>query len=1475
MSIVEISIKRPLIVVVIFIILGLGGIFAYQKLNYELLPKFNIAYVSIGTLYPGASPAEIEQSITKPLEEAVASVEKVKRITSSSNPDFSLVNIEFIYGAEVEQSFQEVQRKVNEVVDRLPSQAKKPVVSKFNINEVPVIKAAASADMGNDELSALLKNQIKPQLARLKGMGKIDFIGLEEKEYIVQISPEKIKHYHISVSQIVSSLEQAEINVPAGNVTSNGYQQGIRVTGKVTNIEQLRNTLIATGQKSDIRLADVAEIVRYAKKKETTSRLDGKSIVGLILFKQNNANAVEMSAQIQDKLKELEQTYSDKNLKFAIAQDGSVFTTASATAVKVDLLLAIGLVALVMLVFLHSLRSSMIVLVSLPASLLSTIIFMYFLGYTLNLMTLLAMSLVVGILVDDSIVVLENIYRHLEMGKDKIKATIDGRGEIGFTAFAITLVDVVVFLPLALTGGLVGDIVREFAMVIVISTLFSLIVCFTITPMLASRFGQLEHLSAATWAGRFGLWFEKHFKALEEGYGKLLQWSLQNKMKVVALAFGLFVASLLLPILGYVGSEFAPRIDRGEMAVTIQLPTGTTLLETELFSKKIEANLTKQFPEITRIMVNHGVAAEAWGAPEERNFEFSLNFQSKEKRTKSIQQLGREIQRSILSSPGTKVKIAMIGLFGTADEAPVQLLVSGTDREKVSEISKELASAMRSIQGTYDIRISGTARKYDVQIIPDKDKMARFGVNATDLGTAVRIAMVGYDELKIEEKTESVPIRITLNPAAKQDINTLTQLEVYSSSGQLVELGQVARIEPISTPAMLERTNKNGSVTIFCGVAGRPVGDVGEDIKAAIAQLKDVQGVSLDFQGDLANQDDSFGPLGLAFGAGILLMYFIMVALYNSWIDPFVVLFSIPLAVIGALLALGLTGESINIFSIFGMIMMTGLVAKNGILLVDRINQNLASGESLANAIEESGKTRLRPIMMTTIAMVLGMLPIAIAKGNGAEVKNGLAWAIMGGLTSSMFLTLVIVPVVYAIIHNLTAKFNKVRPVLVKAAAIAIILFFNLPPTSSAQAQDTLQLSVKSALALGMENNAAVRIAKLEPLKQQALQREAFSYRLPQLNGFGNYLHATQIPVVFFPSLSADPTTGELIFGPVQAIKAGSNHAINAGVNATFDLINLQTSANIKQAAISNEMAQKKVRASEQQVAYEIKKTYNDILFIKSQRNVVEESIRRYTLALAFQRGMLVNGFAIPNDTLRVFTDRQVQELDLIQLRYAEENLSNLLRYQLGLKAKTLIKLTDEDFSYDVSEEKSDPNFANRADLDVYQSQITLAKQSLRVAQSASLPILSLTGNWQLQGQDDRLNLAAWKFPQSSFVGASITIPLFNGFRREARTQQANVDIQQSTLQYQDAINRSVLEYEQQLNKYEELQRKLDVQKQVVESAQRSLASQADRYKKGLVKWLEVKDSELVLTQAQFGVASIRMQLNSTFMELEKINPSK
>lgn len=1475
MSIVDISIKRPLLVVVIFVVLGLGGIYAYRELNYELLPKFKIAYVSIGTVYPGASPAEIEQTVTKPLEDAIAGVERVKRITSSSNVDFSLINIEFLHGAEVEQAFKDVQRGVNEVLDQLPSQAKRPIVSKFNVNDVPVIKAAAWAAMENEALSAILKNEVKPQLARLNGIGKIDFVGLEEKEYMVQINPDKIKHYRISVTQIVQALEKAEIDMPAGNITSVGYQQAIRVTGKVNNIEELKATLIAQNGETEIRLTDVAEIVSYSRKKESTSRLDGNSTIGLIVFKQNNANAVEMSSQIQNKLKELESIYADRKLTFTIVQDGAVFTTASANAVKFDLVLAIGLVALVMLVFLHSLRSSMIVLISLPASLLSTLIFMYFFGYTLNLMTLLAMSLVVGILVDDSIVVLENIYRHLEMGKDRVRATLDGREEIGFTAFAITLVDVVVFLPLVLIGGLVGDIVREFAMVIVISTLLSLIVSFTITPMLASRFGRLEHISVDTWAGRFGLWFERYFRTLENGYGKLLQWSIHNKFKVVLMAFILLIVSLLLPMLGYIGSEFAPRLDRGEMAVTVQLPTGTTLLEAESFSRKVETKLVREFPEIARIMANHGVPGEAWAAPEERNFEFSITFHSKEKRTKTIQQLGREIQRSILSYPGTKVKTAMVGLFGAADEAPIQIVVSGADRDKVNTVAQELTNALRTIRGTFDIRISGDARKYDIQIIPDKEKMARLGVQVSDLAVAARIAMFGYDELKIDENNESIPIRIILNPAARQDLNTLARLEVHNLSGQLVELGQVAQIVPLSAPAMLERTNKNGSVKIFSSVAGRPVGDVGEDIKVAISQLKDVQGVSLDFLGDLESQADSFAPLGRAFAVGIVLMYFVMVALYNSWVDPFVVLFSVPLAVIGALFALGMTGESLNIFSIFGMIMMTGLVAKNGILLVDRINQNVGSGKSIGDAIVESGKIRLRPIMMTTLAMVLGMMPIALAKGNGAEVKNGLAWAIMGGLTSSLVLTLVVVPVVYLMVHGLISRIKAFRVVVAKAAVVSVfVLPLSLFTSPSVQAQDSLTLSVKSAIALGLENNAAVRIAKLEPLKQQALQREVSSYRLPQLNGFGSYLNATQIPVVFFPSISADPATGELVLGPVAPIEAGSRHALVVGVNASFDLINAQTNTTMRQVAIATEIAKKNVRASEQQVAYEIKKTYNDILFIKSQRSVVEQSMERYAVALDFQRNMLANGFATPHDTLRVFTDRQVQELDLIQLSIAEENLLNLLRYLLGLKSGTRIKLLDGDFYYELNDTRQ-LDFGNRADLDVYHTQITLAKQSLRVAHSTSLPTLSLIGNWQLQGQSSNLDLTEWKFPKSSFVGVSIATPLFNGFRREARMQQANVEILKSTLYYQDAINRANLEYQQQVNRYKELKWKLILQKQVVESAQRSLASQVDRYQKGLVRWLDVKDAELILTQAQFGIAQVSMQINSTFIELERINPYK
>lgn len=1472
MSIVEVSIKRPLLIIVIFTVIGLAGIFAYTRLNYELLPKFKMAYVSIGTIYPGASPAEIEQSVTKPLEDALAGVEKVKRITSSSNPDFSIINIEFIYGTDAEQAFQDVQRKVNEVEEKLPEQVKKPVVSKFNVNDVPVIKAAVTANMPTDELSSLLKNQVKPQLAQIPGMGKIDFIGLEEKEYVVQADLKKIKHYGITLLQLVNALQQSELNVPAGSLSTKGYQQSIRVTGKVTNISELANVLVARVGDRDIRVSDVATIMHYARKKESTSRFDNKSVIGVILYKQGNANAVSMSETIQQKLKQLEADYADKNLKAAIAQDGSVFTVASANAVKVDLLLAIALVALVMLVFLHSLRSSMIVLISLPTSLLSTLIFMYLLGYTLNLMTLLAMSLVVGILVDDSIVVLENIYRHLEMGKDKIKATIDGREEIGFTAFAITLVDVVVFLPLAFTGGLVGDIVGEFAMVIVISTLFSLIVCFTITPMLASRFGRLEHLTNNTMTGRFGLWFENLFKQMEHSYAQLLQWALSHKVKVILVAFALFVASLLLPILGFVGSEFAPRIDRGEMAVTVQMPVGTTLLQAESFSKELEGEIRSGFSDVARIMTNTGVPAEAWGAPEERNFELNITFKPKDERSKSIQQLGRDIQKVVLAHPGTKAKVAMVGLFGTADEAPVQVLISGTNRERVAEVAQQLKDAMRDIKGTYDVRLSGTARKLDVQVVPNPNKMARFGVTAADLGMATRVALVGFDDLKIEEETESVPIRITLNAGDRQNLETLTELEVLNQDGLAIKLGQVATIQQLSAPAMLERTNKNGSVTLFAGVAGRPVGDVGNDIRAAIEKLNNTQGISFNFQGDLANQDDSFGPLALAFGAGILLMYFIMVALYNSWVHPFVVLFSIPLAVIGALLALGLTGESINIFSIFGMIMMTGLVAKNGILLVDRINQNLADGKSLANAIEESGRTRLRPILMTTIAMVLGMLPIAIGKGNGAEVKNGLAWAIMGGLTSSMFLTLVVVPVVYAIMHYLLEKLNGMRLRIAKAGVATLLL---IGVSMAGQAQDTLKLSVNDAVQMGLKNNAAVRVAELEPLKQQARTREAWSYRLPQVNATGNYINNIQIPVVFFPSLQPNPETGELVFGPVQPIRAGSRHSMTAGATATFDLINIEATENIKLAEKNLDLSRKQIGVAQQQVTFEIKKTYNDLLYVQQQRAVVLQSIERYNIALKYQKDMLRAGFGLQADTLRVFADREVQTLDLIQLDNANHNLSNLLRYLLGVKANTPLVLVDQRLSTDALPFTSKNGFVHRADVGVLQSQVDLAKQAVSVARASNLPTLTLMGNWQLQGQDDNFNLSNWKFPQSSYVGVGVTIPLFNGFRREAKVKQADVELQQATLQYEDALAKAQLELDQQVNKYYELLRKKEVQQQVIVAAKRSLELLTDRYHKGLTKWLDVKDAELMLTQAQFREAQLQYDLSATVLELEKINPAK
>lgn len=1026
MSITEISIKRPALIIVIFTVLGILGMLSYSQLSYNLLPKFEAPVMSIITLYPGAAAGEVETSVTKKVEDALSSLENLDKITSTSQEGVSMVVVQMKQNADIDQSVQDAQRKINAIMVTLPDDVEPSTINKFSTDDIPVMQMGVTAKMKSPEFFKLVEDRIEPMLAKVQGVGQIRIVGGDRREIKVNLDPNKLKAYNISVSQVSQVILSSNQDFPTGKVESTDKRYSLRVSAKFTSLEQIRNLVVSylpTGGR--ITVGDIAEVEDGLKEKTTLSRINGESSIGLIIQKQTDANAVDVSEKVRLQIREIEKMYAAEGVKFTIANDSSIYTLASADAVQFDLMLAVIIVAAVMLIFLHSLRSSLIVMVAIPASMISTFILMYVFGFSLNLMTLMALSLVVGILVDDSIVVLENIYRHMEMGKDRRTAALDGRNEIGFTALAITLVDVVVFLPMSMVSGMIGNIVREFSLVVVFSTLMSLFVSFTITPMLASRFGKLDHFTKDTLWGRISLGFESLFEDLKAAYTKVLQWALGHRKTVYAGSLMLFVGAIALLPAGFIGTEFFAQADRGEIVVSLEMEPQTTLSENNKVTKEIE-QLVLSKPEVDRVFSNVGYSSSQMaGSAANYRSEMTVILVPAKERKVSSEQFGNDIKEELHKFPGVKVKAAPTSITGNANQAPIQVVLKGSDLTKVREAAETVWKVTQKIPGTTDVELSTEDPNPELQVKIDRERMAALGLSVAEVGSALRTAFNGNNDSKFRDGQYEYDINVSLDQFNKTNIEDVSNLSFVNSKGQVITLSQFATVVQELGASKLERRDRVSSITVNAQVVGRPVGTVGEEIKAGLKGKELPEGVSILYAGQLEQQSDAFGSLGLAMLIGIVFVYLIMVALYDSFLYPFIVLFSLPVALIGALLALALAMENLGIFAIIGMIMLMGLVAKNAILLVDFTNHLKAEGYAVRDALIEAGRERLRPILMTTLAMVFGMLPIALASGAGAETKNGLAWVIIGGLISSLLLTLVLVPAAYMTFENMINKVKK------------------------------------------------------------------------------------------------------------------------------------------------------------------------------------------------------------------------------------------------------------------------------------------------------------------------------------------------------------------------------------------------------------------------------------------------------------------
>jgi hydrophobic/amphiphilic exporter-1 (mainly G- bacteria), HAE1 family len=1028
MTLTELAIKRPSFIIVIFLALTLGGVLSYNQLGYEILPRFTPQILTISTIYPGAAPNEIESQVTKKIEDQLSNQSGISAINSSSYEGLSLVTLELDTDASLKIVKQDVIAKMNSIQSLLPSDAKTPAVSELSFNDLPVLRISSTSNLPSTQFYTELKNRIIPQISQLSGVGGVELLGGEEREIRVNINQEKLTTYGLSILQINQSIANANLDFPTGRIEEGNNQTVVRLTGKFTTIEQLKNLIISTSREgSSIKLKDIAEVIDSKRDINNINRLDGNEAVGVQVRKRSDANAVAVSTAVRAKIVELEKKYNNINLKFNVAVDTSTFSLDAAKAVQHDLLIAILLVAGVMLIFLHSIKNSFIVMVAVPCSLVSAFIVMYLAGYTLNLMTLLAMSLVIGILVDDSIVVLENIYRHLEMGKDRVTAAIEGRNEIGFTAISITLVDVVVFVPFLLLTNTTGKLLAPFAAVVVVSTLMSLFVSFTVTPWLASRYANHEDIS--TKKGIWG-WFirrlEKGVDNLSNFYTRALQWSLNHKLIVVGAMVVMLMAAGQLARFGFIGGEFVKQGDQREFILKLEYDKSITFEKNNTTSKQVEDFLrSKKY--VKSVFSNIGGSSDLVSLGNNANLsELNVKLYSKDEIETETDDAAKECRNELQNKfPQIKITTAKPSFLGGNEDDPIQIRFSGENPDEVLALVKKVEKQVQSIPGVIDTKISVKEGFPELRVSLDRDKMAKLGLDISIVGATMQNAFAGNDKAKFKDGIDEYDIKVQLDKFDRKNDNDVAALTFINNKGQVIRLDQFANLSYSVGASKLERRNRRSSVTFSCQVLGTPSGNVATAIQTELDKMNLPKTIDYNWDGEVKREKDSTSVLISVLSIAVLLIYLIMVLLYDSFVYPFVVLFSIPVAMIGALLALALAKSSFSLFTGLGIIMMLGLVAKNGILIVDFTNQLKEKGLSTLEALLEAGKTRLRPILMTTLALVFGMIPIAMAEGAGAEWKNGLGWVLIGGLTSSMLLTLFIVPIIYSTVDKIKDKFQS------------------------------------------------------------------------------------------------------------------------------------------------------------------------------------------------------------------------------------------------------------------------------------------------------------------------------------------------------------------------------------------------------------------------------------------------------------------
>ncbi|HYM61310.1 MAG TPA: efflux RND transporter permease subunit [Thermoanaerobaculia bacterium] len=1468
------SIKRPVFATVLMLGLLTLGIFSYRRLAIDMMPDVELPILTVITEYPGASAETVEREVTKRIEEAVNPISGVKHIYSTSRESFSQVIVEFELQVKVNEASQEVRAKINGIRNELPEQMKEPVIQKMEIGAMPIVSLAVrSSTITPRDLTTMTDRKIKRRLENISGVGKVRLVGASKREVNVLVDPARIQALGMGVDEVVGGIAAENVNTPLGRLNRQGTETPLRISGKPALVGGFESMVIGHRGDHPVALGEVATVVDGVEEQRSLALVNGVPAVAIDILKQSKTNRVGVADAVK---KEVDRLGSElpAGTEIIVIRDASKMIRESVDDVQQTLIIGGFLTILIVFCFLNSWRSTVITGLTLPISVISSFIVMYFLGMTLNVMTLMALSLAIGLLIDDAIVVRENIVRHLEHGQDHFTAAREGTSEIGLAVLATSMSIIAVFVPVAFMKGIIGRFFFQFGMTVAFAVLVSLFVSFTLDPMLSSRWFDPDverkgkrHLVARI-LDHFNGWFDR----TADQYKRVIGWSLDHRKAVVLIAGAAFAGGLGL--FAIVESEFLPTFDHGELMVRFKTAPDASIEETK-----------GRLGEVLKVLgtykeIDHTYAAIAPAEGDTvRNAMVYAHLRDKRERTRSQQQLMPDIRARLARIPGI-----VLSVEEDPDnmQKPLQLLVRGEEIPKLKEYAAAIKRKMYAIAGVADLEATLEQDLPEYRLVVDRDRARRAGIGTDALVRTIGSLVGGQVVSTYEDESgEAVDVRVRLPRELRRDIRQVSDLRIAVSGEDgtvLIPIADLVKVERTISPSEISRQDLSRQVVISGNLDRLPLGTAANRSLQAAATVPMAPGYSVRMAGDTEIMVESFGYMGEALILAIIFVYLILAAQFESFVDPLAIMLSLPLSIVGMAGMLVLTHDTVNIMSLIGLILLMGLVTKNAILLVDYAKVLRRQGMERREAIIIAGRTRLRPIMMTTLAMIFGMVPLALAIGQGAEMRAPMARAVIGGLITSTLLTLIVVPVVYTLLDDVAMRLRRRRQrsatlgetaaetaeprrlvpaartgtAAARAGVVVVLTFVLLMPATGLAAEPPLTLD--RAIAIAQEKNRDLQKAREYRRWVQGKYLEERAAALPHLTMSGG-------------AMKTWDSSYEVIFGNLYP---PGQRTYSADVSITQVLYAWgKVGAAIRAAKEGVASAEDQLEIYRQAAVRDVTAAHTDVLLAKEIQSIAGETLaqRERHLAEAKRRNAL--GVATDYDVLSATVAVQNARPDVIHagnlVRTAYERL-RLILAEPELEGEVAGSLEVAPSDPPPYEEVAAEARRRRPDLKELEHRLAVYRQLVKIASADDKPRLDFRGGfgWKdlaagpLDGRGRNWN-----------GGIFLAFPFFDGMATRGRLIQAKSDLERQRIDSERANDNVTLEARTTVDAVREAAEIVRALSGTLDQAKRLLEMAEQGYSLGVKTQIEVQDAELNLRAAEGNLARARHDLRVARVNLD------